>query len=256
MYHEKGRIILSTGDLDLVSKCPYSITMARAINSARHCVRCNAFSEIARYCFSRAFRETNAASDKRLKEKYNDILLGEGVGKEAREAMIRQDSGILIDLLYLSREYKNNIDQVEPEITINLGSFSIRDSLDAILCIKERYFIATFMCDDHPVDDRDMLGYQVIAGSLWIRENYSVEDNGVCLVRLRRAATPIMRYVDILPSTENLKSSIEDSIKCLEFTSQIKNEHEFQEYKIKLKQLSVRPGNINCLSHCSHCYKW
>lgn len=256
MYYEKGLIVLTTFDLDLASKCPFSITLSEEIKACKDCVRCNAFSEIARYCFSRSFRGTNLPSEKRLKDKYDHILLGEGISEEERGTIIRKDSGILADILYLSKQHKQEIDMVEPEIILNFGRFSVRDKLDAILCIGGRYYITKVMCDDHPTDDRDLLRYETIVGSLWIRETYAkVNDNGVCFIQLSRVDPPIMRNADMTPSTEKLRLSVQSILDYLDPNSIIKNESDFNHYKNKeLTALPIRFGN-QCWT-CQACFKF
>lgn len=256
MHYEKGLIILNTFDLDLASKCPFSVTLSEAIRARKDCVRCSAFSQIAQYCLQRSFKDTNLPSTKRLKDIYINILSNEGVGDEELGTMSRKDSGILEDLLHFSKVHKEHIDLVAPEINLNFGRFSVRDRLDAILCIHGQYFITKFMCDDHPTDDRDLLRYETIAGSLWIRENYAeIDNNGVCFVQLSRTAEPIMRQVDMTPDTEKLRNSVQSVIDYLEPNEPVKSENAFNIYKQdQLTQLPIRFGH-HCWN-CQHCFKF
>jgi len=255
-YDRKGLIILSTFDLDLAAKCPFSMTLSDLVYARKECVRCNAFSKIARYCLKRTFKGTNVAGDKTLKKLYKNILLDAGVSEERSDAMIRKDSGILADLSYFSLQYKDSIDQVEPEICVNFGSFSIRDTLDAILCLNGEYYITKFMCDDHKTDDRELLRYEAIAGSLWIRETYEgIDYNGVCFVQLNRTHDTIMRQIDMTPPTKQLRGSIKSIIDYLEPTKPIKSLSGFNIYKQQeLSKLPIRFGH-HCYD-CQACFKF
>jgi hypothetical protein len=170
--------------------------------------------------------------------------------------MVRKDSGILADILHLSKQHKKDIDLVEPEINLNFGRFSIRDKLDAILCIGGRYFVTKVMCDDHPTDDRELLKYETIVGSLWIRETYSeVNENGVCFIQLSRTDPPIMRTADMTPTTDKLRGSVQSILDYLEPKKHIKNETDFNSYKQnQLKQLPIR-FSTQCWV-CQECFKF
>ena len=245
----KGLIILDISDLNLISQCPFSVTLANRFRNVGDCLRCNAFSEIARYCFKRCSKETNSISDKRLKERYERILCRESIGDELRGTMIRADSIHLSDIINLSKEYQNSIDNVEQEIVLNFGRFVIKDRLDAILCIQGQYYITKFMCDEHVANSTLPLSYHTIACSLWLRENYDINTSGVCFIQLRSRREPVMNYIDISLTTEQLRQSISSVITHLEPESPIKNK---LDYKIYIqKQLARLHRSFG--SHCWDC---
>ena len=249
MHYEKGLIILNASDLDLVAQCPFSVTLPDRFRRAGDCVRCNAFSEIAYYCFKRASKDTNSISDKRLKEKYERILYSEGVGDDARTTMARSDGLILTDIINISRQYQESIDNVEPDIQLNLGRFVIREKLDAILCIQGQYFVTKFVCSDHPDDGHFPLRYQAMVGSLWVRENYKVDASGVCFIQFRSNQEPIIRCVDITMTTEQLRDATQVQVNKLDPEQPINNEADFKKYKDQqLARLTRSFGN-----HCWDC---
>lgn len=230
MHYEKGLIILTTSDLNLVAQCPFSVTLKNRFKNEEDCIRCNAFSKIAHYCFKRSSKATNTISDNRLKEKYNRILLDAGVGEEHRGSMVRADSLTLSDIINISREYRDSIDNVEPNITLNFGRFVIRDKLDAILCIQGQYFIVKFMCDSHPRDGYFPLGYETMAGSLWVRDAYAVETSGICFIQFRSDA-PVIKCIDITLTTDRLRQSIQSIIDMLEPDKPIASKRDFALYQ-------------------------
>lgn len=248
MYYEKGLIILTTSDLDLVSQCPFSVTLNNRFKKQDDCIRCNAFSKIAHYCFKRSSKATNTISDKRLKEKYNHILLGAGIGAETRGSMVRADSLTLSDIINISKEYRESIDNVQPDISINLGRFVIRDKLDAILCIQGQYFIVKFMCDNHPRDGYFPMGYHAMAGSLWIRDAYAVDTSGICFIQFRSDA-PVIKCIDVTLTTEQLRKSIQSVVDILEPKNKIDNKKDFAVYQTQ--QLARLQRNFG--QHCWSC---
>jgi hypothetical protein len=230
MHYEKGLIILNTSDLDLVSQCPFSVTLA------------NRFSK-------RSSKATNSISDKRLKERYERILYSEGVGDEVRHTMVRSDGLILTDIIHLSKEYQPSIDIVEPDISINFGRFVVRDTLDAILCIQGQYYITKFMCEEHPSDGHYPLNYSTLAGSLWLREAYDIDTSGVCFIQFRSKHEPVSRCVEVTLTTEQIRHSIRSIVDLLEPEDHIKNEAGFKKYKAQqLARLNRSYG-----AHCWNC---
>ena len=248
MHYEKGLIILSTSDLNLVSQCPFSVTLNNRFKDEADCIRCNAFSQIAHYCFKRSSKATNTISDKRLKEKYNHILLKAGASDEARGSMVRADTLTLSDIINISKEYRESIDNVQPEILLNFKRFVVRDKLDAILCIQGQYFIVKFMCDNHPTNGYFPIGYEAMVGSLWVRDAYAVNTSGVCFIQFRKDA-PVIKFIDIKLSTEQLRKSIQSVIDILEPEEDIENKKEFLDYQAnQLARLRRSFG-----SHCWSC---
>lgn len=249
MHYEKGLIILNASDLDLVAQCPFSVTVKNRFKNKDDCVRCNAFSKIAHYCFKRSSKATNTISDNRLKEKYNRILLDAGVGEEHRGSMVRADTLTLSDIINISKEYRNSIDNVEPNVTLNFGRFVVRDKLDAILCIQSKYFIVKFMCDSHPLPNGFFpFDVSTMVGSLWIRDAYAVETNGICYIQFR-ADAPVIKCVDVTITTEKLRESLKSLIKILEPDKPIANKRDFALYQNKqLARLNRIFGH-----HCWNC---
>lgn len=251
-YKNKKLIVLDTFDLDLVSKCPKSIVYDDVIREHKSCIRCKAFSQLARYCLRRAFRSEKNATEQTLKKKYNSILLTEGINAEEVGRMSRKDSGILADIIEFSKQHKHHIDRVGVEIAANFGRFSVRDELDAILCIQGQYIITKFTCDEHSRDDRSLMRYETIASSIWVREAFGIETNGICFVQLSITEDPIMRQIDMMLTTEQLKESIQSLISnYLEPTMVVKNEATLKLYR--KKELANLPARFG--SHCWDCRK-
>ena len=253
MHYEKGLIVLTANDLDLVSQCPFSVILTDRFKDNDECVRCNAFSKLAHYCFKRSSKNTNTISDKHLKEKYDRILYKEGIDLARRRAMIRSDGPVLADILNLSSEYKPNIDNVNPSITVNFGRFTIQDKLDAILCMDSKFYILKFMCSEHPPDGPLSLSYKMLAGSLWIRNEYDVSVNGMCFIQFSEHA-PLIKFIDVTLTTEQIKQSVQSIIDILQPEKEIKHKKEFtlkdfESYKVQqLTKLARRFGQ-----HCWNC---
>jgi len=247
MYYDKGLIVLTISDLDLISQCPFSVTVHNRFQEIDDCVKCNAFSRIAHYCFKRSSKATNTISDNRLKDKYNRILLDAGINKEYRESMVRSDSLTLSDIINISKKYRENIDNVQPNITLNLGRFVVRDKLDAILCIQNQYFIVKFMCSNHPVNGYFPIGYEAIAGSLWIRDAYAVDTNGICFIQFNPDA-PTIKCMDITLTTEQLRQSIHSVVDILTPNNIITNKKDFESYKTEQLTSLHRSFGQHCWS--------
>jgi hypothetical protein len=174
--------------------------------------------------------------------------LGAGIGAETRGSMVRADSLTLSDIINISKEYRESIDNVQPDISINLGRFVIRDKLDAILCIQGQYFIVKFMCDNHPRDGYFPMGYHAMAGSLWIRDAYAVDTSGICFIQFRSDA-PVIKCIDVTLTTEQLRKSIQSVVDILEPKNKIDNKKDFAVYQTQ--QLARLQRNFG--QHCWSC---
>ena len=254
MHFDKGRIFLDTYDMDIISKCPWSLNKIHKIKTRKDCLRCNVFSEIAKYVLLRSFRGTNLPSTRTLANKYDTILLEEGIDKDDRKFMARRDAGILADLLDLGSKFKNKVDIVNPEIRINLGRFCILDNIDAILFMDNKYYITKFVCDDHYGFEKEQICYQTIAGSYWLRENYdNVHTNGAYFIQLERTLPPSISLMDVTVKTEDLHSSLVAVTKELDELTTIKTEAEFNEHAPNILANLPKKFGIHCRT-CMECF--
>lgn len=244
MNFDKGLLVLDFLDLELASKCPGSLLRADLAKSSDWCTRCLAFAQIAKYCFNRAFRKTNLPSIKTLSSQYCDILLDLNRTDLNNREFLRQDLGILGDILELSKKYQEKIDFVNPEVNLNFGQFVIRDNLDLILFDNNEYSIVKFLCGEETAMGYNYLSYEMIAGSLWLRKNYNVDINSITVVEFNKNAEPIIYPIDIkYLSTNYLQSSIQSIIQSLNISDIKEN---------KLRTLPVRFGT-HCQA-CMHCF--
>lgn len=254
MRLEKGLIVLDTFELGLVSKCPYSLKFTDVIRAKKRCARCQYLSDIARYVLSRSFRGTNSPSIKTLTNRYNNILLEEGHSEDERKLIVRKDIGILSDLLDFASKFNDKIDVINPEIKLHFGRFLIQDNLDAVFCIDGQYYLVQFFCDDHDISKHKVICYETIAGSLWLRTTYGVNDNAVLFIQLCRSDPPLFQMTQMTASTQRLHQSVDRILDYLEPQQKLKNEKDLTLYKKELfKQLPIRFGG-HCWD-CMACFK-
>lgn len=255
MKFDKGQIVLSISDLEMVASCMYTLNIHDAVAAKRNCLRCNSFREMGKYIFLRSFRGTNIPSTKTLINKYDTILLDSNINNEERKVMVRKDVGILNDIVDFATSFKNKIDLVNQNITLNFKEFKIQDNIDTILCINGEYYITRLYCEDHN-DITDVPSYNTFVGSYWLRNNYhDVSENGIYHIILHRGDTPTVRTKEITIPTEDIKSGIEAILDKIRPEKRIKTEAAFALYKKDIFKNAPKTPSKLCY-FCMECFQY
>lgn len=235
----KNRAFITANELEQISRCYLSINFLDRILANKICPRCSALSDTGRFLLQKHFKKTNLPQRKTIENKFRDAAERYNIHKVKAEDLVA-----LNDLNEWVKGAADKISLANFNIDLHFGLFTVTDTIDIIDDMGTFTIIKINCAQDH--HDEKLMNYQIFMNSLWIRQNYNVENNNVMFITPTHEGVKKERFPINLP-THILQDSITHILS--------KFESKLQGYQQDTDKLIEMPARFGHYCHfCKACF--